>query len=129
LVLVLLYFLLASGDLFLRKLIRVVPRFEDKKRVVYIAREIETSISRYLVTQALINAALGTAGGIAFWLLGMPDPALWGVLGAVLNSFHSWARRRRSALSLSSPRPVSRRLSNRFCRHWRTWFSVSWRGA
>jgi predicted PurR-regulated permease PerM len=85
LVVLLLYFLLASGDLFLRKLIRVVPRFEDKKRVVYIARGIETSISRYLVTQALINAGLGTAGGIAFWLLGMPDPALWGVLGAVLN--------------------------------------------
>jgi predicted PurR-regulated permease PerM len=85
LVIVLLHFLLASGDLFLRKLIRVLPRFEDKKRVVYISREIETSISRYLVTQALINAGLGTAGGIAFWLLGMPDPVLWGVLGAVLN--------------------------------------------
>jgi len=84
-VVVLLYFLLASGDLFLRKLIKVLPRFDDKKRAVQIAREIETSISRYLLTQALINTALGTAGGIAFWLLGMPNPALWGVLGAVLN--------------------------------------------
>jgi predicted PurR-regulated permease PerM len=85
LVLILLYFLLASGDLFLRKLIRVLPRFEDKKRAVQIAREIETSISRYLVTQALINAGLGTAAGIVFWLLGLPDPAVWGVLGAILN--------------------------------------------
>ena len=84
-VVVLLYFLLASGDLFLLKLIRVLRRFEDKKRAVQIAREIETNISRYLLTQALINAGLGTAGGIAFWLLGLPNPALWGVLGAVLN--------------------------------------------
>ncbi len=38
--LVLLYFLLSSGDLFLRKLIHVLPKFEDKKRAVLIMREI-----------------------------------------------------------------------------------------
>lgn len=82
---ILLYFLLASGDLFLRKLIHVLPRLEDKKRAVTIAREIEFQISRYLVTAAAINACLGTAGGIAFWLIGLPNPALWGMMGAVLN--------------------------------------------
>ena len=35
---VMLYFLLSSGDLFLRKLIHVLPRFEDKKRAVLIMR-------------------------------------------------------------------------------------------
>lgn len=83
--LILLYFLLASGDLFLLKLIRVLPRLEDRKRAVQISREIEFSISRYLATAALINAGLGTAGGVAFWLLGLPDPAIWGLLGALLN--------------------------------------------
>ena len=83
--LILLYFLLASGDLFLLKLIRVLPKFEDKKRAVQICREIESSISRYLATAALINAGLGTAAGIAFWLLGLPDPAIWGLMGALLN--------------------------------------------
>jgi predicted PurR-regulated permease PerM len=82
---ILLYFLLASGDLFLRKLIHVLPRFEDKKRAVTIAREIEFQISRYLVTAALINAGLGTAGGLVFWLIGVPNPAVWGMMGAVLN--------------------------------------------
>lgn len=82
---VLLYFLLSSGDLFLRKLIHVLPKFEDKKRAVLIMREIEDHISKYLITVAMINACLGTAGGLVFWLLGMPNPALWGALGFVLN--------------------------------------------
>jgi predicted PurR-regulated permease PerM len=84
-VVILLYFLLGSGDLFLRKLIHVLPRFEDKKTAVQIARKIEDHVSKYLLTVALINAGLGTAGGLAFWALGMPNPMLWGALGALLN--------------------------------------------
>ncbi len=84
-VVILLYFLLGSGDLFLRKLIHVLPRLEDKKKAVHIAREIEDHVSKYLLTVALINAGLGTAGGLAFWALGMPNPMLWGAMGALLN--------------------------------------------
>lgn len=84
-VVILLYFLLASGDLFLRKLIHVLPRFQDKRKAVQIAREVEDNISTYLITVAMINTCLGTAGAVAFWLLGMPDPWLWGALGALLN--------------------------------------------
>ena len=58
-VIVLLYFLLASGDLFLRKLIKVLPTFKDKKRAVEIAREIESNISTYLFTVTLINVGVG----------------------------------------------------------------------
>ena len=45
--LVLLYLLLASGDLFLQKLVRVMPTFGDKKRAVEISHEIQQNISRY----------------------------------------------------------------------------------
>lgn len=83
--LVMLYFLLSSGDLFLRKLIHVLPRLEDKKRAVTIMREIEDHISKYLLTVAMINACLGAAATLAFWALGMPNPALWGGLAFVLN--------------------------------------------
>ena len=83
--LVMLYFLLSSGDLFLRKLIHVLPRFEDKKRAVTIMRQIEDHISKYLLTVAMINACLGVAGALAFWALGMPNPALWGGLAFLLN--------------------------------------------
>ena len=46
--LVLLYLLLASGDLFLQKLVRVMPTFRDKKRAVEISHEIQQNISNYL---------------------------------------------------------------------------------
>ena len=84
-VIVLLYFLLASGDLFLRKLIKVLPTFEDKKRAVEIAREIEHNISTYLFTVTLINIGVGVAVGVGVWLLKMPNPVLWGVLAGVLT--------------------------------------------
>jgi predicted PurR-regulated permease PerM len=84
-VLILLYFLLASGDFFLRKLIRVLPRLEDKRRAVEIARQTERHISTYLSTVTLINAGLGLVVALAMWAVGMPNPALWGVLAGLLN--------------------------------------------
>jgi predicted PurR-regulated permease PerM len=82
---ILLYFLLSSGDLFLRKLIHVLPRLQDKKRAVLISREIEDHISRYLITVTGINACLGLGGTLVFWAFGMPNPILWGALAFVLN--------------------------------------------
>ncbi|HEX6896771.1 MAG TPA: AI-2E family transporter [Bryobacteraceae bacterium] len=82
---ILLYFLLSSGDLFLRKLIHVLPRLQDKKRAVVIMREIEDHISKYLITVAMINACLGLAGTCVFWAYGMPTPWLWGASAFLLN--------------------------------------------
>lgn len=84
-VFVLLYFLLASSDLFLTKLIRVLPRLKDKKRAVQIARDTEDQISHYLVTTTLINVVFGGIVAGAMHLLGMPNPLLWGALAAVTN--------------------------------------------
>jgi predicted PurR-regulated permease PerM len=82
---ILLFFLLASGDLFLRKLIRVLPSLADKKKAVEIARQIETDISAYLVTITVINIGLGAAVWGITTLLGVPNPFLWGVLAMVTN--------------------------------------------
>jgi predicted PurR-regulated permease PerM len=82
---ILLFFLLASGDLFLRKLIRVLPSLADKKKAVEIARQIETDISAYLVTITIINVGLGIAVWGITTLLGVPNPLLWGVLAMVTN--------------------------------------------
>ena len=84
-IIILLYFLMASGDMFLRKLVRVLPSFSDKKRAVEIARETEQHISTYLVTITLINVGLGVAVGIAVALAGLPNAVLWAVMVAVLN--------------------------------------------
>lgn len=82
---ILLFFLLSSGDLFLRKLVRVLPRLQDKKRAVEIVRQIEEDISTYLFTVMLINLGLGAAIGLALFFLGMPNPVLWGVMATLLN--------------------------------------------
>ncbi|HEY0513253.1 MAG TPA: AI-2E family transporter [Thermoanaerobaculia bacterium] len=82
---ILLYFLLASGDMFLRKLIKVLPSLEDKKRAVEIARQIETEISAYLVTITLINVAVGLAVWGIMALIGVPNPLLWGALATFAN--------------------------------------------
>jgi len=82
---VLLYFLLASGDLFLTKLIKVLPRLSDRKRAVQIARETEDQISAYLVTTTMVNVVFGVLVGIVVKLQGMPNPVLWGVLAGLTN--------------------------------------------
>jgi predicted PurR-regulated permease PerM len=82
---ILLFFLLASGDMFLRKLIKVLPSLADKKRAVEIARQVETDISAYLSTVAMINTGLGLAVWLAMALLGLPNPLLWGVMVALTN--------------------------------------------
>jgi predicted PurR-regulated permease PerM len=79
------YFLLAVGDLFLQKLVGVLPQFKDKRVAVTIARETEAQISLYLFTTTLINIGVGLVTGIAMHLLGLPNAALWGVVAAVLN--------------------------------------------
>jgi predicted PurR-regulated permease PerM len=83
--LLLLYFLLASGDLFLRKTIAATPLLADKERAVDIATEVEAAVSRYLFAVTLINLALGGAVALALHVLGVPNPLLWGVLVAILN--------------------------------------------
>ena len=82
--LILLYFLLASGDLFLLKLVKILPTMEDKKIAVEIYRQIEKDVSTYLTVVTLIYIGFGCLIGSAMYLLGMPNPWLWGVMAAVL---------------------------------------------
>ncbi|MFL5537704.1 MAG: AI-2E family transporter [Longimicrobiaceae bacterium] len=84
-VVILLYFLLAAGDLFLQKLIKVLPTQSDKEKAVEIARETEASISTYLLTAASVNVGEGIVVSLAMYLLGMPNPLLWGAMVAVLE--------------------------------------------
>src|SRR5690606_18730695 len=82
---VLLYFLLASGDTYLNKIVEMVPTFRGKRDAVEVARAIEGGVSSYLFTITMINATLGVVEGLAMWALGVPNPALWGLMAAVLN--------------------------------------------
>lgn len=83
--LVLLFFLLASGDMFYEKLVHVIPRFGDKRRAMTVVRDIERKLSRYLFTITVINAGLGVAVGTAMWLVGMPSPVVFGMIAFLFN--------------------------------------------
>ncbi len=84
-VLVLLFFLLSSGDMIYEKIIHVLPTLTDKKRAVRITRDIEHKLSTYLFTITVINAALGVVIGVVMWVIGMPNPLLFGVGAFALN--------------------------------------------
>jgi predicted PurR-regulated permease PerM len=82
---VLIYLLLASGDMFMQKLVRVMPTLRDKKRAVEISHEVQLNISNYLFSVSLINTCLGGVAAAGFYFLGVPRAGMWGVLAAILN--------------------------------------------
>jgi predicted PurR-regulated permease PerM len=82
---VLLYLLLASGDLFLQKLVHVMPTLSDKKRAVEISHEIQENIAHYLFAVTLINLGLGLLAGVGLYFIGVPNAAMWGIFVAVVN--------------------------------------------
>ena len=84
-VVILLYFLLAAGDLFLQKLVKVLPSRGEKRLAVQIARETESSISTFLVTTATVNICEGLVVTGIMYLWGMPNPFLWGALVTVFE--------------------------------------------
>jgi predicted PurR-regulated permease PerM len=81
----LLFFLLVSGDTFLRRFVEILPRFQDKRQAVDISQQIERDISRYLVTVTAMNAAVGVSTAAAMYVSGLGDPVLWGVVAFLLN--------------------------------------------
>ncbi|HEY3146757.1 MAG TPA: AI-2E family transporter [Dongiaceae bacterium] len=83
--LVLLYFMLAIGDTFLRRLVAAMPDFRTKKQAVEIAHQLQRDMSHYLLTVTAINIGFGAIVGLVMMLAGMPNPLLWGAMAALLN--------------------------------------------
>jgi len=81
----LLLFLLLSGDIFLNRLVEIMPGFSSKRQVVEISQQIERDISAYLITITILNAAVGIAVALAMRLTGVGDPILWGTVAFLLN--------------------------------------------
>ncbi len=83
--LVLAVFLLASIESLRRKLVSVLPEMSGKKRSLRILQEIESDVSRYLVTVTAINAGLGFLVGGAMSAVGLGNGIVWGVVVGLLN--------------------------------------------
>jgi predicted PurR-regulated permease PerM len=80
-----LFFLLVSGDTFLRRLVEILPRFKNKRQAVDISQQIESDVSAYLFTITLMNVAVGLATGAVMAFCGVGDPILWGTVAFLLN--------------------------------------------
>ncbi|MDO8310629.1 MAG: AI-2E family transporter, partial [Sideroxyarcus sp.] len=86
-VLLLTYFLLASGTHFRRKLLGLVgPSLTRKKDVVGILDEINVQIQRYLLTMLVSNVLVGVGIWVTFKALGIEQAGVWGVVAGVLHS-------------------------------------------
>jgi predicted PurR-regulated permease PerM len=87
LILFLAYFLLASGDLYRRKMVKIVgPSLSKKKVTVQILSEIDRQIEMFLLVQVFTSTVVAVATWLAFRALGVNQAAVWGILAGVFNS-------------------------------------------
>jgi predicted PurR-regulated permease PerM len=81
------FFLLASGDLVKRKLVKIAgPSFEKKKITVQILNEIDAQIEKFLLLRVITSVIVGIATWLAFRWVGVHHAGLWGVAAGILNS-------------------------------------------
>jgi predicted PurR-regulated permease PerM len=81
------YFLLASGDLHRRKLLKIVGRTMRRQRItVQILDQITAQIERYLFVQMITCGLVAIASSLAFYAIGIERPLFWGILAGLFNS-------------------------------------------
>jgi predicted PurR-regulated permease PerM len=81
------FFLLATGDLFKRKLVRLAgPSLEKKKITVQILNDINAQIALFLVVRVVTSVVVAVATYVAFKLLGLQQAGVWAILAGVFNS-------------------------------------------
>ncbi|MDO6823838.1 AI-2E family transporter [Marinobacter sp. 1_MG-2023] len=76
------YFLLVSGDRLMLNFVRQLPR-SQRRRVMRISRDSQHQIAQYLAVLGISNTAVGVATGLMAWAVGLPDPAVWGLVAGL----------------------------------------------
>jgi len=84
-VIILAFFMLIEGDSLINDLLTMLPTFREKRRTVELIKEIERSVSSYLSTITLINVGLGIVITLTLWAMGVPNPAVWGLMTTIFN--------------------------------------------
>jgi predicted PurR-regulated permease PerM len=82
----LVFFMLASGDLFKRKLLAIAAERNKQRFTLQVMEEIDQQIRRYLVVLLVSNVMVGIGTWLAFSMLGMKYAGLWGLVAAVLHT-------------------------------------------
>ncbi len=80
------FLLLATGDLYKRKLVRLAgPDWISKRITLDVIRLIDQQVERYLVARLWISALVAVGTAVPLWLLGVARPIMWGLVAGALN--------------------------------------------
>lgn len=85
LIITLAYFLLAAGDRLLNNALSLFTLYSEKRKVVQLMYDVERGIAGYLLMVTCINAAMGVLTTLLFWLAGVPNSGLWGLVAFAFN--------------------------------------------
>jgi predicted PurR-regulated permease PerM len=86
-ILFLVFFLLVTGDLYKRKMVKIAgPTLSKKKVTVQILDEINNQIESFIKVQVITSLVVAVATGFALWMFGVDNFAMWGILAGLFNS-------------------------------------------
>jgi predicted PurR-regulated permease PerM len=80
-----LFFMLLGRNHFRQLIVAFFSGRQARLRTLKVMNAIEQRLTGYLSVVAVINVGVGVAAGLVAWMVGLPDPIAWGVLGFVLN--------------------------------------------
>jgi predicted PurR-regulated permease PerM len=83
-VVVFVIFILLQREDLRDRLIRLAGT-DDLQRTTEALNDAAARVSRYLVAQTIVNVTYGIPIGVGLWLLGIPNPLLWGLLATTLR--------------------------------------------
>jgi predicted PurR-regulated permease PerM len=84
-VLLLTFSFLVYGDDLLAKMLALRPTRAHRSLTMGIVNDIQSELSRYMLTICATSVVLGAATAAWLFWLGVEDPLLWGTLAALLN--------------------------------------------
>ena len=80
------FFLMASGDRFRRKLVKLAgPTLSQKKITLLALNQIHDQIQRYMLVQLFTSVLVGLATWLCFLAIGLEHAAVWGIAAGVLD--------------------------------------------
>jgi predicted PurR-regulated permease PerM len=83
--LVSLYFYLATREQIRVSILSLCVTRRLRWRTAHVFNDVESKVSRFLLSVTFLNVCVGVAMTLITWALGLPSPLLWGVLAAILN--------------------------------------------
>ncbi|MGX7705450.1 AI-2E family transporter [Methylobacterium sp. Gmos1] len=83
-VFVVLIFILVQREDLRDRMIRLVGS-SDLHRTTVAMDDAARRLSRFFLVQLALNASFGLAIGIGLWLIGVPNPILWGIFSALMR--------------------------------------------